>query len=386
MPIVTNQYPLSLRARTLQAKRVVVKIGSAVLTDASGRFEPARFETLCKEIAVAAGNREIIVVSSGAIALGVETLKLETRPTDLPAKQATAAVGQCRLMRLYGDELGKHGFVVGQVLLTHEDVADRRRYLNARQTLAALLERRVIPIINENDTVSVDEIQIGDNDALAGLVVGLCDADMLILLSDVEGLYERDPRDDPQAQRVQQVTELTAEIESLAGASRSGLGTGGMATKVRAAKRATETGALTVIASGRIKGTVTAVLRGEDVGTVFGAPRPPLRARQRWIAHALRAKGTLIVDAGAREALVRRGSSLLPSGLQRIVGDFERGAAVEIAGQDGKPFARGLVGYDSQDLAKLCGVLSSEIESLLGYRYLDEVVHRDDLVLHGEEP
>ena len=159
-----------------------------------------------------------------------------------------------------------------------------------------------------------------------------------------------------------------------------------MATKVRAAKRAAETGALTVIASGRVKGTLTAVLRGEDAGTVFGAPRPPLRARQRWIAHALRTKGTLIVDAGARDALVRRGSSLLPSGLQRVVGDFERGAAVEIADEGGKPFARGLVGYDSQDLSKLCGVRSSEIESLLGYNYLDEVVHRDDLVLHGEEP
>jgi glutamate 5-kinase len=386
MPVETHPYPITLRARTIQARRVVVKIGSAVLTDAAGHFDAPRFEALCQELAVAAGNHELVVVSSGAIALGVERLGLEKRPTDLPAKQATAAVGQCRLMQLYGEALGKRGFVVGQLLLTHEDVADRRRYLNARQTLAAILAQHVIPIINENDTVSVDEIQIGDNDQLAGLVVGLCDADLLVLLSDVDGLYERDPRDDPNAKRIPQVTELTPEIEAIAGVSRSGLGTGGMATKVRAAKRATETGALTVIASGRRAGTLSAVLRGDDVGTVFGAPRPPLRARQRWIAHALRTKGTLIVDAGAREALVRRGSSLLPSGLQRVVGEFERGAAVEIADVEGKPFARGLAGYGSEELAHLCGVRSAEIESLLGYKYLDEIVHRDDLVLHGDEP
>ncbi|MHB8418840.1 MAG: glutamate 5-kinase [Myxococcales bacterium] len=380
----TSPSPMSLRARASQARRLVVKIGTAVLTDGAGRFDAGRFGALAGELAQVAGQRELIVVSSGAIALGVEALRLPARPADLPGKQAAAAVGQCRLMQLYAEQLGKHGLSVGQILLTHEDFADRRRYLNARQTLAALLAARAVPVINENDTVSVDEIQLGDNDALAALVVGLCDAELLLLLSDVDGLFEADPKAVPGAKLVGEVVEPTEQLEALASGSRGGLGTGGMIAKVRAARRASGAGALTVIAPGRRDGVLADVLRGEPVGTIFGAPRPPLRARQRWIAHALHARGTLLVDEGARDALVRRGSSLLSSGLTAVQGDFERGEAVAIAGADGKAFARGLAGYGSGELARLLGVRSSEIARVLGYKYLDEIVHRDDLVLLTE--
>ncbi|HUB10135.1 MAG TPA: glutamate 5-kinase [Myxococcales bacterium] len=384
MPLATHPYPLSLRAKVLQARRLVVKVGTAVLTDPSGRFDASHFEALATELAEVARRRELIVVSSGAIALGVEALGLVARPTDLPGKQAAAAVGQCWLMHQYAQQLGRQHLAVGQMLLTHEDFADRRRYLNARQTLGALLAAKAVPVINENDTVSVEEIQLGDNDSLAALVVGLCDAELLVLLSDVEGLFDADPKAAADARLVEQVPEVTPEIEALAGGSRGGLGTGGMTAKVRAARRASDSGALTVIASGRRPGVLGALLRGENVGTIFGAPRPPLRARQRWIAHALHPKGLLVVDDGARDALRRRGSSLLPSGLTEVRGDFDRGEAVEIAGPDGKAFARGLAGYGSRELARLAGVRSGEIERVLGYKYLDEIVHRDDLVLLEE--
>lgn len=384
MPLATNPHPISLRARALQARRLVVKIGSAVLTDEAGHFDAARFTSLAAELAELARRCELIVVSSGAIALGVEALRLPARPTDLPVKQAAASVGQCRLMHLYTEQLGRHGLTVGQLLLTHEDFADRRRYLNARQTLAALLAARAVPVINENDTVSVDEIQLGDNDALAALVVGLCDAELLVLLSDVDGLFDADPKATAEARLVEQVPEITPAIEALAGGSRGGLGTGGMAAKVRAARRASDSGALTIIAPGRREGVLGALLRGEPLGTIFGSPRPPLRARQRWIAHALHPKGLLLVDDGAREALCHRGSSLLPSGLTEVRGEFERGEAVEIAGADGRPFARGLAGYGAAELARLRGLRSADIERVLGYKYLDEIVHRDDLVLLGE--
>ncbi len=370
----------SLRSRAAGARRVVVKIGSAVLADAAGRFAADRFSALCADIAEAAREREVVIVSSGAIALGVRELSLPSRPVSLPGKQAAAAVGQCLLMQLYGAELSRRGRRAGQVLLTHDDVADRRRYLNARQTLQALVANGVVPVVNENDTVAVEEIQFGDNDALAGLVAGLWDAELLVLLSDVDGLYDRDPAV-PGARRITEVALVTEEIEALAGNSRSGVGTGGMIAKVRAARRAAESGTLSIVAAGRTPGVLPALLRGEEIGTLFGAPREALRARQRWIAHALEARGRLHVDAGAREAIVTRGGSLLASGLRRVEGAFGRGEAVEIAGEDGRPFARGLAGYGSEELARLCGARSAEIEARLGYKYLDEVVHRDDLVL-----
>lgn len=374
-----------LRARVAAARRVVVKIGTAVLTDANGRFDGERHAALCEALEAAARDRQIVVVSSGAIALGIERLGLAHRPADLPLKQAAAAVGQSRLMRHYDEQLGGRGRTVAQLLLTHEDVADQVRYLNARQTLAALLATQVIPIINENDTVAVEEIKFGDNDALASLVVGLCDADLLVLLSDVDGLYTRDPRlpGSTPAELVREVAEVTPALLQTATGSRSGLGTGGMAAKLRAAKQAADVGAPTVIAPGKLPGALTAVLAGEALGTVFDAPEGGARLtlRKRWIGHALVPQGVLTVDAGAAAALRVRGSSLLAKGLLEVSGAFLRGSPVDIAEKEGPAFARGLTGYDADALRKIRGARSDAIEELLGYKYLDEVVHRDDLVL-----
>ena len=367
------------------ARRVIVKIGTAVLTDGAGRFDPERHGALCEELAAAASTRQIVVVTSGAIALGVERLGFPGRPTALPLKQAAAAVGQCRLMHRYEEELARRQRTVAQILLTHSDVSERSRYLNARQTVAALLAAKVIPIVNENDTVAVEEIQFGDNDALASLMVGLCDADLLILLSDVDGLFSRDPRlpgDEP-ATLIPEVAEITPALLQTATASRSGLGSGGMGAKLRAAQRASDVGAPTVIAPGKRRGALTSILAGEPIGTVFDTPETGARLtlRKRWIGHALAPHGLLHVDAGAATALKTRGSSLLSSGIEQVDGAFQRGSLIDICDPTGAIFARGLSGYDADALRKIQGAQSASIEGILGYKYLDEIVHRDDLVL-----
>ncbi len=362
-----------------KARRIVVKVGTNALTNATGRFHRAHFEQLASEIAEAAAEREVVVVSSGAIALGVERLGLPAKPKDVPGKQACAAVGQSRLMRAWEEAL--HPRPVAQVLLTHDDVQERRRYLNARHALERLLEQRVIPVINENDTVSADEIKFGDNDTLAGLVAGLVDADLLVILSDVDGLYEEDPRQNPRAERIAYVSQLTKELLAKAGASGSKVGTGGMATKVRAAARATELGIRTVICAGLTAGRLGQVLAGEEVGTLFEAVTQKTKARAAWIAHALKARGRLTVDDGARRAVLERNKSLLPSGVRAVEGRFDKGDPVDIVGADGEAFARGLAAYDSNELQRIAGKKTSQIEAELGYRGLDEAVHKDDLVV-----
>ncbi len=359
----------------------MVKIGTAVLTDQSGRFDRTHFGSLARELVEAARTRELVVVTSGAIALGVERLGLAKRPVDIPGKQAAAACGQSRLMQAYDQHFAEQGRPVAQLLLTHDDVANRKRYLNARRALAELLAHRVVPVINENDTVSVDELKFGDNDALAGLVAGLCEAELLIILSDVDGLYDADPRSNPSATLLREVDGVTDALERVASGSVSGLGTGGMATKVRAARKANEVGCHVVIASGKKPNTLSQVLAGDAVGTWFKATSHALKGRKRWLAHATKAKGTLLVDDGAVQALVKKGRSLLPSGIREVRGTFGLGDPVDIAGPDGKSFARGICGYAADELRKLAGKKSTEIESVLGYRYLDEAVHRDDLVL-----
>jgi len=367
------------RAILESCRRLVVKLGTSALTDARGRFDRAHFDALSAGLAQAAAGRELVVVSSGAIALGVERLGYDARPADIPGKQACAAVGQSRLMRAWEEAFARSGRVVAQVLLTHDDVQDRRRYLNARQALRRLLAEGVIPIVNENDTVSVDELKFGDNDALAGLVTGLVEADALVILSDVEGLYDAHPAKAPDARLVSEVKQVTAEILALAGGTASGVGTGGMATKVRAAAQATEVGAVCVITSGRAPERLAEVLAGQPVGTFFERQQERKNARRAWLAHAVRGQGRLVVDDGARHAVVEGKKSLLPSGIQRVEGEFSEGEPVELVDAQGVPFARGLAAYSSTDLRRILGKKSAEIAEILGFRSLDEAVHRDDL-------
>ncbi|HEX8537839.1 MAG TPA: glutamate 5-kinase [Cystobacter sp.] len=372
---------LSGRDAVRAARRVVVKIGTNALTHATGRFNRAHFDALSEDLLWAAQGRELVVVSSGAIALGVERLGLPARPKDIPGKQACAAVGQSRLMRAYEEAFDRADRRVAQILLTHGDVQDRRRYLNVKHALERLLEAQVVPIINENDTVSVDELKFGDNDTLAGLVAGGVEADALIILSDVEGLFTADPRKNPDARMLAQVDAVTPELLALAGGSGSQVGTGGMTTKVRAAARAAESGVRCVITSGAVPGRLRAVLSGEPVGTLFESSGSRRSARTAWIAHALKPKGRLLVDAGAREAVTTGKRSLLPSGIRSVEGDFGRGDPVDLVDAQGQVFARGLSSYDDGELRRIAGLKSTDIESVLGYRYLDEAVHRDDLAV-----
>ena len=361
------------------SKRVVVKIGTNALTNATGKFHRAHFERLARELLAIAQTREMIIVSSGAIALGVERLGLASKPKDIPGKQACAAVGQSRLMRAWEEALDPR--VVAQVLLTHSDVQDRRRYLNARHTLERLISDSVIPVINENDTVSVDEIKFGDNDTLAGLVAGLVGADALVVLSDVEGLFDADPREHADARLISTVTEVTKAMLASAGGSGSALGTGGMATKLRAAAKVSELGIRCVIAAGQRAGTLTRIFAAEEVGTLFEPISDRRDARAAWIAHALKPKGTVRVDAGARLAVLERKKSLLPSGITSVDGHFAHGDPVDLVAPDGSVFARGLAAYPADELRKIAGKKTSQIEATLGYRGLDEAVHRDDLVV-----
>ncbi len=367
------------REAIVAAKRVVVKIGTNALTNATGKFHRPHFERLAQELLAAAKDRELFIVSSGAIALGVERLGLISKPKDIPGKQACAAVGQSRLMRAWEEALDPR--VVAQVLLTHSDVQDRRRYLNARHTLERLISSSVIPVINENDTVSVDEIKFGDNDTLAGLVAGLVSAEALVVLSDVDGLYDADPRTHDDAKLISTVNGVTRAMMSAAGGSGSAVGTGGMSTKLKAAARASELGIRCVIAAGQRAGNLTRIFAGESIGTLFEPVSDRRDARGAWIAHALKPKGTLRVDAGAQLAVVERNKSLLPSGIVRVEGNFLHGDPVDVASADGKLFARGLAAYPAHDLRRIAGKKTSQIESTLGYRGLDEAIHRDDLVV-----
>lgn len=364
-----------------RARRVVVKIGTGVLTDADGAFDRERFSRLCLELSAVASERQLVVVSSGAIALGVERLGLKTRPRDIPGKQAAAAVGQSRLMRLYDDHLATEGHAVAQVLLTHADIQSRTRYLNARHAIGRLIERGAVPIINENDTVSVEELKFGDNDSLAGMAVDLVEADLLVILTDTDGVFTADPRVDPQAVKLDDLHGVSDETLAMASGSRSGVGTGGMTTKLRAARRANESGVPTVIAPGKRDGVLRSILSGETVGTFIHATTGKGTGRKRWMARDLAPRGELIVDDGAVRALVELHKSLLPSGIREVRGHFFEGDCVAIHDTAGRAIARGLSVYASDDLRRIAGRRSSDIEGILGYKVLDEAVHRDDLVV-----
>jgi glutamate 5-kinase len=366
--------------RLADFRRLVVKVGSSLLVDsAAGRLKQAWLASLAADIARLHGEgRDILVVSSGSIALGRAVLKLPNGPLKLEDSQAAAAVGQIALARTWSEVLAAHGITAGQVLVTLGDTEERRRYLNARSTMAKLLEWRAVPVINENDTVATSEIRYGDNDRLAARVATMASADLLVLLSDVDGLYDAPPSAHG-AILVPIVARITAEIEAMAGSAGSELSRGGMQTKIEAGKIATAAGTHMVIASGHVENPLTAIANGARC-TWFLTPANPITARKRWIAGSLEPKGTLVIDAGAAAAL-QAGRSLLPAGILRVEGLFGRGDAVVIRGPHGE-IARGLVAYDAADAQLICGKSSGEIASVLGFAGRAEMVHRDDLVMH----
>jgi glutamate 5-kinase len=365
-----------------RVRRLVVKVGSGLITEPGQGPDGKRIAALAADLATAVGERrEVALVSSGASVTGMARLGLPARPRSIPEKQAAAAVGQSALMWHYEQAFKKHGLKVGQVLLTGQDVGDRGRYLNARNTLLALLDFGVLPIVNENDTVAVDEIKVGDNDNLAALVAHLIDADLLILLTDVDGLYTGDPRRDPSARRLDTVEVVNEDIRRLVYDEAGAVSVGGMATKLEAAQKAGASGIPMVIASGREPAVVQRLLKGELLGTYFQPRDDRLAARKRWIGYAVRPQGRLTVDAGAKKALTERGKSLLPSGLVEISGEFQAGEVVALADAEGGDFARGLVNYDAADLRKIRGAKTADIERALGYKGVGEVIHRDNLVV-----
>jgi glutamate 5-kinase len=367
--------------RLADFRRIVVKVGSSLLVDArAGKLNESWLAALADDLAALhREQRDLIVVSSGAIALGRAVLRLPGGPLRLEDSQAAAAVGQIALARTWAEALSQHGITAGQVLVTLGDTEERRRYLNARSTIDKLLEWRAVPVINENDTVATNEIRYGDNDRLAARVATMASADLLVLLSDVDGLYDAPPDTVASARHIARVERLTPEIEAMAGAAGSELSRGGMATKIEAAKIATGAGTHMVIASGRVEHPLAAIAAGARC-TWFTAAGNPVTARKKWIVGSLEPKGTLMIDAGAVAAL-RRGNSLLPVGVVRIDGAFARGDAVIIRGPDGAEIGRGLSTYDAEDALKIRGRASAEITAILGYGGRAAMVHRDDLVL-----
>jgi glutamate 5-kinase len=364
------------------ARRLVVKVGSALVTNEGRGLDPEAIDRWGAQIAALRGlDKEVVMVSSGAIAEGIKRLGWPRRPREIHELQAAAAVGQMGLAQVYESCFRAHGLQTAQVLLTHEDLADRRRYLNARSTLLTLLRLAVVPVINENDTVTTDEIKVGDNDTLGALVANLIDADALVILTDQQGLYTADPRRDPQAMLLPRVVAGDPALEGMAGGAGSSIGRGGMITKVLAARRAAQSGASTVVCSGREPDVLVRLANGESLGTEFVAQMPRLAARKQWLAGHLQLRGAVRLDAGAVRALREDGKSLLPIGVVEVVGEFERGEAVAVLDPDGTELARGLINYGSGDTRRIARRPSSEIESLLGFVEEPELIHRDNLVL-----
>jgi glutamate 5-kinase len=364
------------------ARRIIVKLGSALLTcRETGTLNTDWLGSLIDDIAeLSKQGREVVIVSSGAIALGRHSLSLPTGPLQLEESQAAAAVGQIALAHAYSDLARAHGLTAAQILLTLSDTEQRRRYLNARDTLLTLLRLKALPVVNENDTVATNEIRYGDNDRLSARVASMIDADCLVLLSDVDGLYTAPPNSDQNARRLDVVTDITGDIEAMAGDAGSELSSGGMKTKVEAAKIARAAGCDMVITSGKLMHPLRAISEGAAC-TWFLAPSNPVTARQRWISGQLEPKGTITVDAGAEKALYS-GRSLLPAGVASVAGAFDRGDSVIIRSHDGRELGRGLVAYAKKDAERIIGKKTSEISTILGFAGRDELIHRDDMALH----
>jgi glutamate 5-kinase len=365
-----------------RAKRVVVKVGSAILTAKDGLNHEV-IDNLVREIAFLHNSgREVILVTSGAVAAGKRKVSFpDDQEITMREKQALAAIGQSRLMHDYDEAFGKHGKNIAQILLTHSDLADRKRYLNVRNTILTLFNFGVIPVINENDTVSTEELKFSDNDTLGALVANLIEADMFICLTDVDALYDKNPLIDPHAKAISTVTEVTEEIEAMAGNSKSSLGTGGMRSKIHAAKMVSAGGGSSFIGPGRRKDILQHLFSGEMIGTFFQPRTEKMQSRKRWIAYVLKPQGTLVLDQGACLAISAKGKSLLPSGILGIEGQFEQGDSVRCVDEQNHPIAVGLVNFCSDDLRKIKGLRSDKIELVLGFKESDEVLHRDNLVV-----
>jgi glutamate 5-kinase len=365
-------------------KRLVIKVGSGVLTAETG-LNTAVMSDLADEIMTLRGKgKEVILVSSGAIASGLRKVGMSRRPKSISQQQAMAAIGQSSLIRVWENSFEPHGQKVAQILLTRDDLTHRRRYLNARNTIFALLGWSVLPIINENDTVVVDEIKFGDNDNLSAMVTNLTESHLLINLTDINGLYDRDPRVDGEARLIGLVDEVTRDIIKYAGSIPGFLGTGGMASKIRAAEKVSRGGVPSIIANGLRPGVLGRIFKGEDEGTLFLPADVPLCSRKHWIAFTKAPRGTLVIDTGAEDAVLANGKSLLPSGIRDVQGRFSLGDKVAVVGLNGHELAVGMVNYHSGDIRKIMGLKSRDIETALGFKHEDEVIHRDNLVITRE--
>ena len=369
-----------------QARRIVIKVGSSLVTNEGRGVDEQAIGNWCRQLAaLAAERRELVMVSSGAIAEGMKRLGWATRPKELHEQQAAAAVGQMGLVQMYETKLREHGLRSAQVLLTHADLADRERYLNARSTLLTLLSLGVIPVINENDTVVNEEIKFGDNDTLGALVANLVEADALVILTDQRGLYSADPRKDPQARFIDEAVAGDPALEVMAGGAGSAIGRGGMLTKVLAAKRAAGSGAATIIAWGREPDVLLRLAAGEAIGSALLAATPKLAARKQWMVDHLQLRGAVVVDEGAEQKLLGEGKSLLPIGVVGVQGDFRRGDVIAVRGSSGKELARGLANYSSAETRLIARKPSTLIEATLGYVNEPELIHRTNLVLSQPE-
>lgn len=366
-----------------KAKRIVIKVGTSTITYANGKRNFSQIDRLAREIGdLQNQGKEMILVTSGAVAVGVDRMGLPGKPKTIPGKQAAAAVGQGVLMHTYEKFFADYGQIVAQVLITKTEAIDRHRYTNTRNTFMELMRQRVIPIVNENDVVALDELKIGDNDNMSALVAGIVDADLVIILSDVDGLYTANPQTHPDAVIVPEVAEITPEIEASAGGVGSARGTGGMATKIQAAKAATSSGIHLVIASGTEKNAITRVLQGEELGTLFVSRENRLQFRKRWLAFGAKIAGSIVVDDGCAKAIRKAGGcSILPAGVFAVQGEFLPGSTVSVIDKDAHELARGLVHYSSAELEQIKGCNSGEIANILGHKNFDEVIHRDDLVI-----
>jgi glutamate 5-kinase len=365
-----------------QAQRIVVKVGSSLVTNEGRGLDEAAIGQWCTQLAeLTRQGKEVIMVSSGAIAEGMKRLGWATRPKEIHELQAAAAVGQMGLVQMYETKLRECGTGSAQVLLTHADLADRERYLNARSTLLTLIAHKVVPVINENDTVVNDEIKFGDNDTLGALVANLVEADLLVILTDQKGLYSADPRKNPDAQFVREAKAGDPALEQMAGGAGSSIGKGGMITKILAAKRAAGSGASTIIAWGREPGALLRLTQGEIIGTLLVAQTAKTQARKQWMADHLQLRGAVVIDDGAVAKLVREGKSLLPIGMTGVEGEFKRGDVIAVRNAQGQEVARGLANYASAEARLICRKPSSEFEKLLGYSAEPEMIHRDNLVV-----